>query len=783
MGRSRFSPVAMTVVMTVAYSCVFTFLFLALTACRAGEGKTGQTRSIGIDGYVYVAEKISDVAEKISGEGGISQEDSLFSYAYGMEAPEVPFYPSNLFVRDGEGNFYFLSCNYSISDVAGSAWNGAINIEIPGRKYIIYPDGSLQTQESGKEGISLTNPGQKELADVRALAHTVLYKTSAQGEILYGLDLTQQLWGMSFSDYYTCLAIHKSGTLMVLTENGILMVDREGRFAGVMDTPDEVADCFPDGYTKGAQYLAGGMDGSVYYVAMNGSDMAVYEVTEKGSFGLSRAEAFTGRKGNVYPGLKGILFSDHQDGILYEYKGDGSLVPVLRWQDSNLYEAYIQDVIQVSEEELLAEVLNFQDGTHTFYHLKRTALADLPEKEEIVLASLTAYPELERSIAEFNRESQKYHVIYENYGALSDFSAALTRLDSSLAGSDPPDILDLTNLSIYKFAQKDALEDLAGYLGESSRVHKEDYLENVVNGFTIGGKLVCIPTSFYFMTLMGREEQLGDTQGWTMKECMELTEHYPELSLAAGWSSQSLFSWCREFCLERFVDWDKGTCRFDSTEFQELLAWLGTCGEKGGASGDTREDSLLFYSSFETLWGLIQKEEELGEKLVLTGFPTTDGKVMHRPVTRGALAMVSKSVHKEGAWAFIEYYLSEYNYIPGTLFPTGKNDFQGMIEYYTTPDYILDEHGERQKQMDGTYLMGPKVFLPNGERYYYLEEEQFADVLQAIESLDFTPAREEEDIVMDIVEEETGYYFDGSKDLGEVADIIQNRVSVLLGEG
>lgn len=41
MGRNRFSHVAMTVVMKVIYSCVFTFLFLALTACRAGEGKAG----------------------------------------------------------------------------------------------------------------------------------------------------------------------------------------------------------------------------------------------------------------------------------------------------------------------------------------------------------------------------------------------------------------------------------------------------------------------------------------------------------------------------------------------------------------------------------------------------------------------------------------------------------------------------------------------------------------------------------------------------------------------
>ncbi len=771
MGRNLFSHVVMTVVMKVVYSCVFTFLFLALTACSAGEGKAGQTRSIGIDGYVYVA-------EKISGEGGISQEDSLFSYAYGMEVPEVPFYPSNLFVRDGEGNFYFLSCNYS------PYGNNGMRIETPEHIYTI-SDGGLMISKPGEKEASMTRNLEK-IEAARALAHTVLYKTSAQGEILYELDLTQQLWGMVFLENYSCLALHKSGTLIVLAPAGILMVDREGRFIGMIDISNELEPYFADGNTYEEYYLAGDMDGDVYYVALNSYYMAVYEVkvTENESFSLSKVEVFQDRlPGKIYSGLRGIFFSDRSDGILYEYNGDGVLAPILRWQDSNLYETKVENVVQVSEDEFLVKVLNTDNGMDGYYRLKRTATKDMPERELIVVAATVDDQELIKSIAEFNMENQKYHVTLEIYGQ--------DGLDASLVSSDPPDILSMSDLSIYKYTENDALEDLTGYLEKSSLVHKEDFLENVVSGYTIAGRLVCIPKMYYFKTLTGRKEQLGEVSGWTMEECMELTERYQEYCLIAGRSSQWLLSFlCREYCLERFVDWDKRSCSFDSREFKDLLDWLKKCGEKSNRLGidwnspEGWENSLLNYGDYFSLIDHLRKESEVGEELTLIGFPTADGEILHRPYIREALAIVSKSTHKEGAWTFVEYFLSrEENIQMYPLFPTNKEKFQEQLDYYTTPNYVLGENGEKLKLQDGTYNMRPKIWLSNGEQLGYLEEKQLEGLLQAIESLDFTPAREEEDIVMDIVEEETGYYFDGLKGFDEVAGIIQNRVSVLLGEG
>lgn len=773
-----------------AVVCCGFFPLILLASCGRGKDEAEQFRRIGIDGYVYVAEKLPGDGDA-SADGNASSDSGFSLNALGKDVPEVSFYPADIYVKDGEGNFYFLSCNYSIGTVYGYAGE-VLEIQTPGCRYAIYPDGSVQIQESGKEPVLQENLGEERLASLNALAHTALYKVSPQGEVLYELNLTDQLWGIEFPKFNPCLAIRKSGVLMLLLEDGIFMVDREGNPAGTINTTAEL-----DAYTAEAgavnkQYLTGGMDGSVYYAAESGPFIAVYEVVQKGgNFALSRADAFRNRHGSVYPGVNGILFSDLYDGNLYVYGVNGVLTPLLRWQDSNLWGSEVKSVAQVSEEELLVETL---DG---IYRLKRTAVEDLPERELIVVASREPSSELLEALAEFNTASRDYHVICRDYSEGVDGSVAISRLDADLVGLDPPDILDMTDLDFYKYTDKDVLEDLSGYLDASSLVHKEDFMKNVLEGYTIGGRLVCIPKSFFFTTLIGRKGQLGEASGWTMEECMGLTESYPEYCLIAGTIRDAgwvLGNVCREYCLERFVDWEENSCSFDGGEFKGLLAWIKECGEKNGKLGEPFygwegwQYSLLSSPGITSLETLLRAEATLGEELTMVGYPTADGKPCYRISCRNALAMVSGSLHKEGAWAFMEFFLSREKdtlreeFVGADCFPTNLERFQKMIEYYTTPEYVLEENGERRKLMDGTYFMLPK-FSINGESLPYLEKEQFADVLQAIESLDFAPGSEKEDVVMEIVAEEAAAYFDGSKEVEEAAAIIQNRVSVLLGEG
>lgn len=92
-------------------------------------------------------------------------------------------------------------------------------------------------------------------------------------------------------------------------------------------------------------------------------------------------------------------------------------------------------------------------------------------------------------IITFNRNSDSYHVFVESYTR----TEGVTLLDSRLVSSDPR---DLSDLNLVKYARKQVLGNLNPYLEESSIVSQSDYLDNVIEGYTIDGRLVCIPIKF-----------------------------------------------------------------------------------------------------------------------------------------------------------------------------------------------------------------------------------------------------------------------------------------------
>ena len=143
--------------------CGAALLMIIFTACASGREESAQTRSMGIGGYVYVAEKISGEALQVYGV----PDD---------EVPEVPFYPADLFIRDGEGNYYFLSCNYSLTE------DGGMSVKTPEASYTIFSDGRLMTTFPGRVEADITEDPEK-IEAARALAHTVLYKTSPHGSV------------------------------------------------------------------------------------------------------------------------------------------------------------------------------------------------------------------------------------------------------------------------------------------------------------------------------------------------------------------------------------------------------------------------------------------------------------------------------------------------------------------------------------------------------------------------------------------------------------------------
>lgn len=741
MGKKRLAA-AFTLALAIAL----------LSSC----GKKEEEHTFGIDGYVYVPEEVEIPGIKMGWvskpilHGGIlyfKAGSNVMSLPMGEEdsgsrEPVIAAGPSGTagqssikdYCLDGEGNLYCLTETFAYS-FSGPYATGA----------------SVSCRQA--EG------GQK-------------YSTPVPDSI-------------PLNYYNSILEADGQGRLYLLTEENFRAYSAEGELLASLPLED-----YRKGY-EGKEGLLSGADGKVYYCVEKGvpgySDYRLLEAAWDGTLSLEEAARVTAECDiYLYGSPFGVLCTDY-DGFLYQYSPDlSSREAVLCWSDSSL-PMDMEGVSQFSGEGLLA--LRYMGTDVRLYRLERKACGELPEKEMLTLAA--AYPssyELSRLVADFNLQSSDCHVTLKMYRE----DEVETRLNASLVSKNPPDLLEMMTLDILTYAEGGALEDLSPYL-EGSGWKKEDYLESVVKGFTIGGKLVCLPRSFSVHTLAGERELFGEGAGYTAGKLMELTGEYPERRLRDARNLESLLrTYFDDYIIEEYIDWEKGECRFDSEEFRQMLEWLGeNC--RGTYYKDNweeyldrgygyrpPEELLLTLYAVSDFWSLIPSERY---GLTLAGYPTADGRPRHEGSTGLLFGMVSSSRHKEGAWSFLEYYLGSWD---GLDFPTRKEDLQGKIEDAMTPEYELRLDGEVLTSEDGKPVERWKTRVKvngNWVDAYALGQEEVDKVLEILDHVEFDLEGGRKKGVLDIILEEMAGYLSGEKSLDEVQDIIQNRASLLVSEG
>ena len=233
------------------------------------------------------------------------------------------------------------------------------------------------------------------------------------------------------------------------------------------------------------------------------------------------------------------------------------------------------------------------------------------------------------------------------------------------------------------------------------------------------------------------------------------------------------------YYLERFVDWEAGECSFDSGEFRELLLWLEGHVEKERprtAIGVTiwesdyvPEYALLMEAGGVEFDDLLRIEIQIGGKVRFLGFPTADGRGTAACRVMDKLGMVSNSLHKEGAWDFLEYYISrgaEYSY----YLPTRISSLRDVAEKAAAP-------------RPGTSSFYSSMSIGDDTHEVYEFPQYLADALmEQIEGTDFRPRSAAEEQIIEIVAEEADIYYNGDKSLEDVTAVIQNRVELLLKE-
>ncbi len=698
-----------------------------LSAC----GQEDEGHLFGVDGYVYVAEKV-DLPRV---ERGTINE---------LKVHDEKVY----FLNDGTVKAFSLGDPASVKTVC-KAKSGAIS------DYVLDEEGGIYyvTQENIMGRISYAAVGRR----------------LPGGKLAYENPVEESL------------SLNKGGKLTLVGEESVVLLTSEallllnGEDGTVLDRlpTEEYRGERIEGndLATGEESLVTGEDGTAYYCLVTDDQPGVrlayrIETDGTGHLSLAQEEISPEDRGRIYGSPLGLLYDNGADGFLYRYgEGLASREAVLYWGDSNL-SPEPDDICTLSGDRLLVLATWLMD--QEAYLLTRTAVEDLPEKEILVFAAVNpTNAGLEQAVSEFNRQSDRYHVTLRLYTV----NEVETRLNASLVSSRPPDLLDLTKLDLLTYTDKQVLEDLNPYLEESDKVHEEDYLESVIGEFTIDGMLVSIPTQFSIELYSGRASQVWETPGYTMEDLMELTEEYPDCRVIDNRTLQSLLRLAYDYILERYVDWESGECRFESGEFRELMEWMGrNCRGVYSWERENYEDSLWEYgwplseqllleddwfSSFET-WIV---PETYG--LVPVGYPSADGEVSYHMEPMDLIGIVSRSSHKEGAWEFLEYFLTNAEVYD---FPSRLDQLEQLEEEYVAK---------------GTWF----VYVYGEWQEIETTQEQVDGVLEMMEHMHYSVEGGARSGIIDIILEEMGSYLSGDKTLDEVLPLIQNRAQILVNEG
>jgi ABC-type glycerol-3-phosphate transport system substrate-binding protein len=486
-------------------------------------------------------------------------------------------------------------------------------------------------------------------------------------------------------------------------------------------------------------------------------------------------------------------------------KADGSHETVINWTDSDISANFVRSVIPCDDGSFIVMIDDYMTGSSS---INRLTKGDGSNASKEIITIGVSYPDtrVTSRITDFNKTSSDYKIKLVDYSKYYEYDDNGTPLNTAeaqmkldIVAGNGPDILMGDPSTFTTLASKGVFEDLNNYLGKNGTVSKDDLVSNVLKIGEYDGKLISLTTSFNINTLACKKKYV-DADSWTIADFMEKTKELPEgmtiFQSSYENTKESAFSSLCNSGLD-FIDFEAGTSSFDSPEFVQILEFCNTLPEEAEEvdwdsmtpeemrdysekeENAVRNDKALLFniylSDFE--YFIQSRATQFEGEMNLIGFPTTNGST-HRVSPMSSFSILSSSEHKDVCWDFIssffteEFQESRFNY----GLPALQSSLDKRLDDTMKDPYWVDDEGKKESYKRTAYIGGKDVDIPN-----FTKEER--DELAAfIESVGAGSSYRYEAEVNSIINEEVSSFFSGFRSAQETADLIQNRVSILVSE-
>lgn len=415
-------------------------------------------------------------------------------------------------------------------------------------------------------------------------------------------------------------------------------------------------------------------------------------------------------------------------------------------------------------------------------------------KEIITLGTcrrIQSWDQISKSVTAFNQSQNQYTLELKQYDNCSQFALDIARKQ----GCDLFDLCD-GRIGADIYAVKGVLEDLTPYFESSDVVSREAVLDSVWRAGSIDGKMFFVIPAFRSSGILVEKDYITDG-GWTGEEYIALADRYPESMLNKDVQSPTaqIFTYLNQY-VGNYIDWEKRTCSFDGREFVELLEKLK---ELSTRSYKTPEDSDVesvrngVYLTYAVTMGNSFQQNEYKDlkdaffdAYVLAGVPTADGTLRYDMFYQQMYGMNAEAGNKKGAWAFLEYLLSEEYQQTVSPDSVSRQDTSPIAEYFPARKDVLEktlqENLEYEPEADGPVRGSANKYTKEiTYEYRSFQQEDRNFILKLVEN-SYREAFLTDQIPLNLIKEEAEPFFEGQKSAADVAKIIQSRVSLYLSE-
>ena len=407
----------------------------------------------------------------------------------------------------------------------------------------------------------------------------------------------------------------------------------------------------------------------------------------------------------------------------------------------------------------------------------------ITDKVMITYATFGADTDIMEAIVRFNKNSEEYRVKVVDYYDEENYEEAWNEYNQAILEEGFADIVNVGWANYEMMAEKGLYENLNEFM-EKDGIDRKDYFENILSAYDINGNLYAMPISFSISTLVGKEQIWGDKETLSLADIQTKIEQMPkDTEIMEGMTQEMFMFLMLQGSLDKFVDWEKGECYFESPEFVEIMNISKKFPKKADwdlFSNDMvnkfRNDKILLYDC--ELYGISDYQmidEILGDEIIALGYPGANGGLIQ---TEGSLLAISEaSLHKDIAWEFVKNMISEEyqcNYIYSNS-PIHKGAFEKQLEDAMEKVIYTDENGKEIEQSKMSYVYDDleiEIYAATGE-----EVEAYKKIVESATTL----ATYDQQIML-IVEEEMEAFWDNKKTAEEVAGIIQSRAEIYVNE-